>query len=193
MQPPRWSLILGPGPSPYPQPSQHWQPDPTSGENLPWLPIAQKSEKMKVLATQSCFTLCDPMNCIAHQAPLSMEFSRQEYWNGLPFPCLGDLPDPRSQPGTCHGSLLPKRVVLTKYPEGLKGSTPAPVPDSWDFVKLTGRELLLRDHFLGSDLGKGFSVLTVWLVFNKNVPNTPQIFSPFHLSRESCPLLAPPV
>ena len=30
----------------------------------------------------------------AHQAPLSMGFSRQEYWNGLPCPPLGDLPDP---------------------------------------------------------------------------------------------------
>ena len=30
----------------------------------------------------------------AHQAPLSMEFSRQEYWRGLPFPPPGDLPDP---------------------------------------------------------------------------------------------------
>ena len=30
----------------------------------------------------------------ARQAPLSMEFSRQEYWNGLPFPPPGDLPDP---------------------------------------------------------------------------------------------------
>ena len=30
---------------------------------------------------------------VAHQAPLSMEFSRQEYWNGLPFPSPGDLPD----------------------------------------------------------------------------------------------------
>ena len=29
------------------------------------------------------------------QAPLSMEFSRQEYWSDLPFPSLGDLPDPR--------------------------------------------------------------------------------------------------
>ena len=28
------------------------------------------------------------------QVPLSMEFSSQEYWNGLPFPSLGDLPDP---------------------------------------------------------------------------------------------------
>ena len=32
---------------------------------------------------------------IVHQAPLSMEFSRQEYWSGLPFPTLGYLPDPR--------------------------------------------------------------------------------------------------
>ena len=36
-------------------------------------------------------TLCDLMACTAHQAPLSMEFSRQEYWSGLPFHSLGDL------------------------------------------------------------------------------------------------------
>ena len=33
----------------------------------------------------------------AHQAPLSIEFSRQKYWSGLPFPTPGDLPDPRDQ------------------------------------------------------------------------------------------------
>ena len=31
---------------------------------------------------------------VAHQAPLSLGFSRQEYWSGLPFPPPGDLPDP---------------------------------------------------------------------------------------------------
>ena len=31
---------------------------------------------------------------VAHQAPLSMGFSRQEYWSELPFPLSGDLPDP---------------------------------------------------------------------------------------------------
>ena len=31
---------------------------------------------------------------VAHQAPLFMGFSRQEYWTGLPFPPPGDLPDP---------------------------------------------------------------------------------------------------
>ena len=33
------------------------------------------------------------------QAPLSMGFSRQEYWNGLPFPSPGDLPNPGIEPG----------------------------------------------------------------------------------------------
>ena len=37
--------------------------------------------------------LCDPMD-LARQAPPSMGFSRQEHWNGLPFPSLWDLPDP---------------------------------------------------------------------------------------------------
>ena len=37
---------------------------------------------------------------VAHQAPLSMGFSRQEYWSGLPFPSRGDLPDPGIEPGS---------------------------------------------------------------------------------------------
>ena len=35
---------------------------------------------------------------VAHQAPLPMGFSRQEYWSGLPFPSPGDLPDPGIKP-----------------------------------------------------------------------------------------------
>ena len=35
---------------------------------------------------------------VAHQAPLSTGFSRQEYWSGLPFPSPGDLPDPKIEP-----------------------------------------------------------------------------------------------
>ena len=41
---------------------------------------------------------------IFHQAPLSMGFSRQEYWSGLPFPSPGGLPNPRIKP-TCPVSL----------------------------------------------------------------------------------------
>ena len=41
--------------------------------------------KVKVLVTQSCPALCDPMDYTAHQAPLSMEFSRQEFLVAIPF------------------------------------------------------------------------------------------------------------
>ena len=37
---------------------------------------------------------------VTHQAPPSMEFSRQEYWSGLPFPSSGDLPDPGIELGS---------------------------------------------------------------------------------------------
>ena len=42
---------------------------------------------------QSCPTLVTPWT-VAHKAPLCMGFPRQENWSGLPFPSLGDIPDP---------------------------------------------------------------------------------------------------
>ena len=52
---------------------------------------------------------------VAHQAPPSMKFSRQEYWSGLPFPSPGDLPDPGIEPGShelwADSSLQPPLVV----------------------------------------------------------------------------------
>ena len=43
---------------------------------------------------QLCPTLCNTVDYIAHQAPLSLGFSRKEYWTRLPFPTPGDLPNP---------------------------------------------------------------------------------------------------
>ena len=45
---------------------------------------------------------------VACQAPLSMGFPRQEYWNGLPFPVPGDLPDPGISPPL---SRIGKRIL----------------------------------------------------------------------------------
>ena len=45
---------------------------------------------MKVKVTQSCLTLCDPMDC--------SQFSRQEYQSGLPCPPPGNLPNPGKEP-----------------------------------------------------------------------------------------------
>ena len=47
----------------------------------------------KNVCVQSCPTLCGPVDCSC-QAPLSMRFSRQEFWSGWPFPPPGHLPDP---------------------------------------------------------------------------------------------------
>ena len=45
-------------------------------------------------------------HALAHQAPLSMEFSRQEYWSGLPCPSLGDLPNPGVKPVSFSSPVL---------------------------------------------------------------------------------------
>ena len=54
-------------------------------------------ESVKVLVAQSCPTLYNLWTA-AHQAPLSLRFSRQEYWSGLPCPSQEDLPDPGIEP-----------------------------------------------------------------------------------------------
>ena len=51
---------------------------------------------------QSSLTLCDPVDCIAYQAPPSMGFSRQGYWSGLPFPSPGIFLTQGSNPGLLH-------------------------------------------------------------------------------------------
>ena len=38
------------------------------------------------------------MDCSPYQAPVSIGFSRQDYWSGLPFPSPGDLPNPGTKP-----------------------------------------------------------------------------------------------
>ena len=54
----------------------------------------------------------------ARQAPLSMEFPRQEYWSGLPFPTPGDLPDPGIEPASLAFSELAGRFPTTEPQEG---------------------------------------------------------------------------
>ena len=53
---------------------------------------------------------------VAHKAPLSMEFSRQENWSGLPFPFPGDLPDPGIEPKSLVSPALAGRFSTTEPP-----------------------------------------------------------------------------
>ena len=78
---------------------------------------------------------------IAHQAPLSMEFPRQEYWNGLPFPSPGDLLNPGIKPWSPAlqaDSFLTeapgrKGGGFTQFPKVEEGSISLALPDclSW--------------------------------------------------------------
>ena len=69
-----------------------------------------------LLVAQSCLALATPW-AVAHQAPLSMEFSRQEYWSGVPFPSPGNLPNPGIEP---RSPTLQADTLPSEPPEKLK-------------------------------------------------------------------------
>ena len=79
-----------------------------------------QSLKVKVLVAQLCLTLCDPMDCSPPGSSV-MEFSRQEYWSGLPFPSPGDLPDLGIKPGSRieRGSPALQADALPSKPPGI--------------------------------------------------------------------------
>ena len=65
-------------------------------------------------------TLCYAQSCLtvapqtaAHQTTLPTEFFRQEYWNGLPFPTPGDLPNPGIEPVSLMSPALASRFFTT--------------------------------------------------------------------------------
>ena len=66
---------------------------------------------MHAPSLQSCLTLCDPMDYMG-EAPLSMEFSRQEYWSRLPCPSPGDL----LVPGIGPTSLMSLALAVGSLP-----------------------------------------------------------------------------
>ena len=75
------------------------------------------------LVTKSCLTLATPWT-VAHQAPLSTEFSKQEYWSGLPFQFPRDFPDLGIEPRSLHCRQIlyclsyqgsPKEVQITVH------------------------------------------------------------------------------
>ena len=65
------------------------------------IPLWPSSPPRWTVKSVSCSVMCDSLQhpwTVAHQAPLSMEFSRQEYWSGLPFPSPGIFPKPGIKP-----------------------------------------------------------------------------------------------
>ena len=66
--------------------------------------LHEMAQSKSLSVSSTCVYVCSVVSdsatpwTVAHQIPLSVEFPRQEYWNGLPFPPPGDLPDPGIEP-----------------------------------------------------------------------------------------------
>ena len=93
ISPPSWASLLLPSPT-----SRSSQ-----GTALSSLCYIAASHYLFILHVCVCYVLCRvwlfaTVQTVAHQAPLSMEFSRQEYWSGLPFPSPEDFPNPGIEP-----------------------------------------------------------------------------------------------
>ena len=75
----------------------------------------RKSDKgVYVLSCFSRVQLFVTLRTVARQVPLSMEFSRQEYWSGLPCPPPGDLPEPGIEPTSLMSPALAGGFFITR-------------------------------------------------------------------------------
>ena len=90
------------------------------------------------LIPKSCRTHFWPMDCVAYQASLSIEFPRQEYWRGLPFPSPGDLP---------NSGIKPRSPVLQadSLPTELQGKSSFRI-DWFDLLAVQGILKSLYQH-----------------------------------------------
>ena len=69
-----------------------------------------------MISSSSVCVLSVTPGTVAHHAPLCMGFSRQEYWSGLPFPPLGDLPDSETEPVSLVAPALAGGFFITETP-----------------------------------------------------------------------------
>ena len=107
--------------------------------NTQYLSQYFNSHSQRMFVAQSCPTLCNPLNCSAHQAPLSVQFSRQEYRSGLPFPSPGDLPNPGTEP---RSPALPQILYCLSH----QGS---PILFLWECISHSQRNnRMSRKHWL---------------------------------------------
>ena len=102
---------------------------PKKKKYIDWILIVQVIHAC-VLSCLSCIWLFATLWIVAHQAPLSMGFSRQKYWSWLPCPSLGDLP-PRDRTHISWGPCIAGRLFTTEPPG-------KPYKQCMKYIKVTG-------------------------------------------------------
>ena len=84
---------------------------------------------------------------VAHQAPLSMELSRQEYWSGLPFPTAWDIPDPGIEPVSLESPALTDGFFFTTAPPGNPGKILS-IIDTMKYIASPGLIYLITESLV---------------------------------------------
>ena len=95
---------------------------------------------------------------LAYQAPLSMGFSRQEYWSGLPFPSPGDLPNPGIEPEspTLQADTLAECLLDHEFH---KGRASVAIEPNWGLT----HDMLINTYFLAKVVAKGMTrQMQIW-------------------------------
>ena len=121
--------------------------------SLPLVPPGKPSHHGDGLVTKLCPTLASPWT-VACQAPLSMGFSRQEYWSGLPFPSSGNLPDPGIEP-------MSPALQADCLPTYLEGKLSSYVYVNYSDVKvLSAKRKTAGVHCAGTEASLGWTPAT---------------------------------
>ena len=100
----------------------------------------------------SCPTLCDPMDCSALQTPLFMGFPRQEYWNGLPCPSPGNLPNPGIEPESSASPVLQVDSLPLSHrgsPNRQHTGTQRNGTEGWGILNLLWEQRVIRAWDIG--------------------------------------------
>ena len=114
--------------------------------NQPWILIGSE-----VKSLSRVWLFATPW-IVAYQAPQSMEFFRQDYWSGLPFPSPGNLPDPGIEPGSpaLQADALPSEPPGSPFIGRAKAKTETPIPWPLDVKNW----LIGKDPDAGKDWGQ---------------------------------------
>ena len=102
-----------------------------------WKHIVDFRKQGKYLLLFSSWVMSNSLWTVARQAPLSIDFPRQEYWSGLPFPPPGNLPDSGIEPESLGRQILYywhlAGGLFIYFEEGVATSKNWATPNSWVF------------------------------------------------------------
>ena len=141
-----------------------------------------------MLVAQLCLTSCSPLDC-SLQAPLFMEFSRQEYWSGLPFPSPRDLPDPGIKPSCIYEAHKLRVITCICVYIYIHANLLQLCLTQWDSVDCSPPCSSVHGDFPGKNTEVGFHALLQGIFLTQGL--NPHLLCVLDWQADSSPLVPP--